>query len=1534
MKPFLRKFLKIFGWTLGSLVGLILVLLGSTILLLRSHYGQQKVLAFALPKIQKSLLGKLSIQEFYTDVFHQIRFEKIYLTDAEGNLAVFLDHLEIHYQLQDLLHKKLHITQILSTGGQVHARLIQGGKLNLTTLVKPKDPNEPPIHLPVSIQIDDIQDQNELFYDPVSFSQLSAMKEKSDLEGTSQEEEQRSPGKDEPSPKKEGNLKLDIKTLSADATLSLKGSVFITNEQFDFKKVHMEVTLKKPFRVEVLFQGGLHYQQGNLQIIDHQLRIQTQAQEFQAFVPTLPIQGPLDLLIKASGSLAELHAFFQLSLPKGEIHFQAQLKNLLTTLFWQMTLQAKEIDASALIPTLPRNQIKFLLTGQGQKAQGTIHLQEFLVSALEAEIKAQGQAKFEKEQISQAQAQLSVGVPLLAKFSPFVKIPLSGGIHIGLSAQKKQDHLQGDLTINGEKLHVNTAGIEKLQVIAKLKDFSLLSPQAFSATLQTLIQNAKVGDLHFRQMSLQAQGDQGQAHLFLRGQGPKQTSFRLGLTGYLHTEAGTPQGLSEIPKTSWIHAFIQELQLERLGNRLFLQHPAQVVVSPLKNPTIKIQNLALKMARQELKLDAQYQTKNKDFSGHLDLAHINVYQLVALVQKKPKVPQTDFNLKAHAWGNVKKPYAQLALQGTVKNPTKGPIGDLTVQLQTQISPKQAQGTLSVKSHDPTAQASFQVPLQGKGPLSFHLTAQTKVKPWQDILPPSLKTLQGAISVQADASGSIIEPQIEVNVAIPQLAWNQLQAKKTQLQLKYQPKNFSTTFQTSLWNQAGVNLGQAQISVAAPLEINPKFSSAKLKALLLNLPLQIKGTLQSIQIAKLLSQFQADAPLQQGTLDSQFQMTGTGKEPIVDLAIQAKHLVSPKFKQAPIDIDLRTAYQKDQAILEVSTKVKSQNLLMARAETKISVASLLTQKTPFDWKELPVKATLTLLPYELSQFLPVRGSIKAHADFSGSFKEPEAKLSFLGEKLGAEDFELGTLQLDASYNEKQGAKAQVKAQQQKGALTVDASIPISLQKASMQQITKNLNLRLLAKNYVIAYQAKQESPLFLKVLRGTLNADLKLQGIEKDPTGFVQVQKGAIAFPTDPRIYQDIDLSVSIEPKETGSRLSLKRFHTAAELGSVDASGYVELEKMMPKVVELSAKSKNFPISAGPIGLWLDTEVKVQGKTEADGILKAQVTIPSGKVVLPKLTSTRNLQPLEPIDGVTLITMKNKDQVQKMLSMSDPKEVRKAYEVLHPKPTPENPKGEDTSAKEGTKKEAFRAQIQVKTTSPIYIRGPEVNAELTANTRIEIGESKIPKIVGKASVLQGGRIEFLNKRYDIERAQVSLGGETPPNPTLDVKISRKITDATLSITVTGPIKKPEIHFRSDPPIYDESRIIAILIMGDPKEGGDQNPQLSGQAIGYLSGLILGQFQEEIAKSLGLDTLKVETGGGSTGLEQTRIEAGKYLTNDLYMSYVYRFGAQNDYLRKQNPNEVRLEYRFFRNFRLDTRYGTAGIGEFGFSWSRRF
>jgi len=114
--------------------------------------------------------------------------------------------------------------------------------------------------------------------------------------------------------------------------------------------------------------------------------------------------------------------------------------------------------------------------------------------------------------------------------------------------------------------------------------------------------------------------------------------------------------------------------------------------------------------------------------------------------------------------------------------------------------------------------------------------------------------------------------------------------------------------------------------------------------------------------------------------------------------------------------------------------------------------------------------------------------------------------------------------------------------------------------------------------------------------------------------------------------------------------------------------------------------------------------------------------------------------------------------------------------------------------------------------PFKVRSKEVNADFKGDLQVQLAGAET-RILGSVEGL-GGWVELLGRRYTLEHVRLGFGGEPEPDPTLDIRVTRQVTDAMVIIELHGRAKKPKLVMSSDPPVYDESQVLGIILSGDP------------------------------------------------------------------------------------------------------------------------
>ncbi len=218
-----------------------------------------------------------------------------------------------------------------------------------------------------------------------------------------------------------------------------------------------------------------------------------------------------------------------------------------------------------------------------------------------------------------------------------------------------------------------------------------------------------------------------------------------------------------------------------------------------------------------------------------------------------------------------------------------------------------------------------------------------------------------------------------------------------------------------------------------------------------------------------------------------------------------------------------------------------------------------------------------------------------------------------------------------------------------------------------------------------------------------------------------------------------------------------------------------------------------------------------------------------------------------------------------------------------------------------------ARIEIALGDNVQFRGFGLRARLEG--ALEVTSRPGQRVAQGTLSLQDGRFKAYGQDLSIERGRLIFAGPIE-NPTLDFRAVRRVQGVTAGLDVGGTLRAPRSRVFSDPPMA-ETEALSYLLTGKPLAGASQSQGmlLAGAAMSLgveRSGLLT----QEIAQTLGLDELRVESG---QIMEESAVVLGKYLTPDLYVGYALGLFDQ--------AGTAKLRYRLSENWSLEAKSGEA-------------
>jgi autotransporter translocation and assembly factor TamB len=176
----------------------------------------------------------------------------------------------------------------------------------------------------------------------------------------------------------------------------------------------------------------------------------------------------------------------------------------------------------------------------------------------------------------------------------------------------------------------------------------------------------------------------------------------------------------------------------------------------------------------------------------------------------------------------------------------------------------------------------------------------------------------------------------------------------------------------------------------------------------------------------------------------------------------------------------------------------------------------------------------------------------------------------------------------------------------------------------------------------------------------------------------------------------------------------------------------------------------------------------------------------------------------------------------------------------------------------------------------FVRGRGLDSEWEGEVRLS-GKASQPSITGTVSLVRG-RAAFLGKDFSLRRGTITLNGDFPPSPFIDVTAEAEANEITARLDVIGMPSSLEFKLGSSPPLPADE-ILSRLLFGSSAR--NISPMQAIQLADALNNLRGGgmDLMGRSRKFLGVDRLSVKKTGEELG--DTALSAGKYISEDVYI-----------------------------------------------------
>jgi translocation and assembly module TamB len=249
---------------------------------------------------------------------------------------------------------------------------------------------------------------------------------------------------------------------------------------------------------------------------------------------------------------------------------------------------------------------------------------------------------------------------------------------------------------------------------------------------------------------------------------------------------------------------------------------------------------------------------------------------------------------------------------------------------------------------------------------------------------------------------------------------------------------------------------------------------------------------------------------------------------------------------------------------------------------------------------------------------------------------------------------------------------------------------------------------------------------------------------------------------------------------------------------------------------------------------------------------------------------------------------------------------------------------------------MRFDVRIQTAPDVQFRTTLTqNLQMDANLTLR-GTPDHPGMLGRVTVTQG-EVVFFGAKYSIDQGTITFYDPNRINPILNVDLETTVQGIDVSISVTGPMDRMKLSYRSDPPMQF-SDLISLLASGkvpstDPvlaahtPAAPQQNFEQAG-ASALLGQAVANPVSGRLQRLFGVSKLKIDpqiTGASNTTLATMTLQ--QQITREITFTYIQD-------VTQSNPQIIRVEWAIDPQWSAIAQRDQNGILDLDFFYKKRF
>ena len=682
--------------------------------------------------------------------------------------------------------------------------------------------------------------------------------------------------------------------------------------------------------------------------------------------------------------------------------------------------------------------------------------------------------------------------------------------------------------------------------------------------------------------------------------------------------------------------------------------------------------------------------------------------------------------------------------------------------------------------------------------------------------------------------------------------------------------------------------------------------------LTNVPFHVRLTMPRRRISKLPPML-ATAGVD-GDVELTLEASETAREPRVDVkALLHQVQARGRRKAVPIDVRIEGKYGDGLGRLDLNVDSTARDAVVIKSELRAKVSDFLDQETGKVPWDATVSGKFDAFPLDvlsLAGSRRIRGRLSGELDAGTGTRTPphaSAKLNIDDLGMGRATGTAARATLSADVNDRT-LTAKVRFDQKDGFAGASASSGIAWSGPLAPRFEPS-NGAAKAEATASHFRLQVLQPFvqgILSDLDGRLdaNAHLEATAVHGAPKldGSVVLDQASFELAAMGQEFHDVHAKIVLNQDGT-----LRADDVRAEglTGSVKANGVATLDGL-----DLKRATLNANVPGGdpfPVTVQGQTIARASGNFKIEAVPSPQkkeiavtVTVPKAKVEMFD-KPTHELQPLDHDEHIRIGYHRTPDEF-----------------VVVPL---ERPAGSDSSEPPTTIVAAVKlGDVEIS-------RGSDLRVRLEGQPKITLAETTA--ISGEIH-LKSGFIYVQGKKFEIENGTIAFIGE-PDNPNVVVTAGWTAPEGTrVYADFVGPLKTGKVTLRSEP-AHNKNEILSLILFGTTDgQGTSSGSSPETTAASVAGGVATQGLNKALDDMTGLDiTTRIDTSDSANPRPELEVRVARDVT--VAISHVLGVPAPGT-----NPdlNYATIDWRFLRNWSIDTTVGDLGSSLLDLIWQYRY